>query len=337
MPKAIRHTLTWGTVLVLMGCEPELPAFTVADVREVPAHFPAYVEPADNPLNEAKWELGRHLFFDERFSADGMLSCASCHNPSLAMADSLAVTPGSSGALGVRNAPALVNLAWQPRFHREGGVSSLEAQVLAPVQEPTEFHRDLVELVDQLGQDLQYQEWAQEGFDRPFDAYVMTRALAAFQRTLISGSAPYDRWLQGQAEALSPAALRGRDRFEEFECASCHQGVMLSDFATHNTGLYASYVDQGAYRLTFDSTDLGAFKTPSLRNVGLTAPYMFDGSLATLEDVVDHYDAGGTLHPNQDPRVRPRNLSASEKDALVAFLRAVTDDDYVSWAQGLQP
>ena len=187
MPSAIRHTLLWGTVLVLMGCEPELPAFTVADVREVPTHFPAYVEPADNPLNEAKWELGRHLFFDERFSADGMLSCASCHNPSLAMADSLAVTPGSSGALGVRNAPALVNLAWQPRFHREGGVSSLEAQVLAPVQEPTEFHRDLVELVDQLGQDLQYQEWAQEGFDRPFDAYVMTRALAAFQRTLISG------------------------------------------------------------------------------------------------------------------------------------------------------
>ena len=337
MPTAIRHTLLWGTVLVLMGCEPELPAFTVADVREVPAHFPAYVEPADNPLNEAKWELGRHLFFDERFSADGMLSCASCHNPSLAMADSLAVTPGSSGALGVRNAPALVNLAWQPRFHREGGVSSLEAQVLAPVQEPTEFHRDLVELVDQLGQDLQYQEWAQEGFDRPFDAYVMTRALAAFQRTLISGSAPYDRWLQGQAEALSPAALRGRDRFKEFECASCHQGVMLSDFATHNTGLYASYVDQGAYRLTFDSTDIGAFKTPSLRNVALTAPYMFDGSLPTLQSVLEHYASGGSGHVNQDERIQARALSARDRSDLIAFLESLTDDKFVTWSEGLRP
>ena len=337
MPTAIRHTLLWGTVLVLMGCEPDVPAFSVADVREVPAHFPAYVEPADNPLNEAKWELGRHLFFDERFSADGMLSCASCHNPSLAMADSLAVTPGTSGALGVRNAPALVNLAWQPRFHREGGVPSLEAQVLAPVQEPTEFHRDLVNLVDQLAQDPQYQEWAQEGFDRPFDAYVMTRALAAFQRTLISGTSPYDRWLQGQTEALSPAALRGRERFEEFECASCHQGVMLSDFTTHNTGLYETYVDQGAYRLTFDSTDIGAFKTPSLRNVDLTAPYMFDGSLPTLESVLEHYASGGRGHVNQDARIRARELSAQDRSDLIAFLASLTDDEFVKWSEGLRP
>ena len=268
----------------------------MADVREVPAHFPAYVEPEDNPLNEAKWELGRHLFFDERFSADGMLSCASCHNPSLAMADSLAVTPGSSGALGLRNAPALVNLAWQPRFHREGGIPSLEAQVLAPVQEPTEFHRDLVELVDQLGQDPQYQEWAQEGFDRPFDAYVMTRALAAFQRTLISGFIALRPLAPRPDRGPFSCRASGRERFEESECASCHQGVMLSDFATHNTGLYETYVDPGAYRLTFDSADIGAFKTPSLRNVALTAPYMFDGSLPTLESVLEHYASGGSGH-----------------------------------------
>ncbi len=322
---------------VLTACRPDDEAFTVADVRDVPAHFPAYVEPADNPLNQAKWELGRHLFFDERFSADGMLSCASCHNPSLAMADSLAVTPGTSGESGVRNAPALVNLAWQPRFHREGGVPSLEAQVLAPVQEPTEFHRDLVELVDQLGQDAQYQDWAQEGFDRPFDAYVMTRALAAFQRTLISGSSPYDRWIQGQTEALSPAALRGRELFEGLECASCHQGVMLSDFATHNTGLYETYVDQGAYRLTFDSADIGAFKTPSLRNVALTAPYMFDGSLHSLEAVLEHYASGGSGHINQDERIRVRELSAQDRSDLVAFMESLTDDAFVKWSEGLRP
>ena len=322
---------------VLTACRPDDEAFTVADVRDVPSHFPTYAEPEENLLNEAKWELGRHLFFDERLSADGMLSCASCHNPSLAMADSLAVTPGTSGALGVRNAPALVNLAWQPRFHREGGVPSLEAQVLAPVQEPTEFHRDLVELVDQIGQDAQFQDWAQEGFDRPFDAYVMTRALAAFQRTLISGSSPYDRWLQGQTEALSLAALRGRELFEGLECASCHQGVMLSDFATHNTGLYETYVDQGAYRLTFDSADIGAFKTPSLRNVALTAPYMFDGSLHSLEAVLEHYASGGSGHINQDERIRVRELSAQDRSDLVAFMESLTDDAFVKWSEGLRP
>ena len=328
--------LLW-VALVLGGCRPDPEPFHVSTIRGVPPHFPEWVEAPDNALNEAKWELGRHLFFDTRLSEDGAVSCASCHNPSFAFGDTVTISTGTNGNLGSRNAPALVNMAWQPRFHREGGVPSLEAQVLAPLQEPTELHRDLAQLVDELALDPLYQSWASQGFGRPFDAFVLTRSLAAFQRTLISGDSPYDRWLLGDEEALSELELEGLALFEANECSSCHQGVLLSDFETHNVGLYAFYEDPGAYRLTFDSIDLGAFKTPSLRNVGLTAPYMFDGSLATLEDVVDHYDAGGMLHPNQDPRVRPRNLSAPEKAALVAFLRALTDDNYVRWAQGLQP
>lgn len=322
---------------LLPACGPGDEVFTVADVRDVPSHFPTYAEPEENVLNEAKWELGRHLFFDERLGADGALSCASCHIPGLAFSDSLPTSFGSDGALGFRNAPALVNMAWQPRFHREGGIATLEAQVLAPVQDPLEFNRDVVEAVEQLAGDEQYQAWAEEGFGRPFDAYVMTRSLAAFQRTLISGSSPYDRWLQGQAEALSPAALRGRERFEELECASCHQGVMLSDFATHNTGLYETYVDPGAYRLTFDSADIGAFKTPSLRNVALTAPYMFDGSLPTLESVLEHYASGGSGHVNQDARIVARELSAQDRSDLIAFLASLTDDEFVTWSEGLRP
>jgi len=330
----------FGTVAVALfaACRPDAaPDFGLADVRELPNHFPAFVEPEDNPLNEAKWELGRHLFFDTRLSLDGSVSCASCHNPSRAFSDTVATSLGSEGALGIRNAPALVNLAWQPRFHREAGVPSLEAQVLAPVQEPLEFNRGLNDLVDQLRLDPHYEAWAQEGFGRSFDAYVLTRALATFERTLVGGDSPYDRWLLGDNAALNSSALRGMNLFDDLECSSCHEGVLTSDFLTHNNGLYLDYEDPGAFRLTFDSADYGAFKTPSLRNLAWTAPYMFDGSMSSLEEVVEHYVTGGSGHPNQDPRVRERNVTEQDRADLVAFLDALNDSSFVAWAATLQP
>ena len=309
----------------------------MADIRDIPVHFPAYEEPEDNPLNEAKWQLGRLLFFDPRFSHDGNISCASCHQPELAFSDSAAVSRGSEGAMGFRNTPPLINPSWQPRFHREGGITSLEAQVLAPVVEPHEFNRDPVELVEELATDAQYHMLAQEGFGRPFDAYVMTRSLAAFERSLITGGSPWDRWLQGDNDALSPSALRGMTLLDDLECTGCHEGVWATDFETHNNGLYLEYTDPGAYRLTFDSSDLGAFKTPSLRNLAFTAPYMFDGSLSTLDEVIDHYASGGTGHPNQDPRIRPRSLSSDERDDLKSFLLAMSDSAFIDWASALRP
>ena len=309
----------------------------MADIRDIPVHFPAYEEPEDNPLNEAKWQLGRLLFFDPRFSHDGNISCASCHQPELAFSDSAAVSRGSEGAMGFRNTPPLLNPSWQPRFHREGGITSLEAQVLAPVVEPHEFNRDPVELVEELAADAQYHMLAQEGFGRPFDAYVMTRSLAAFERSLITGGSPWDRWLQGDNNALSPSALRGMTLLDDLECTGCHEGVWATDFETHNNGLYLEYTDPGAYRLTFDSSDLGAFKTPSLRNLAFTAPYMFDGSLPTLDEVIDHYASGGTGHPNQDPRIRPRSLSSDERDDLKSFLLAMSDSAFIDWASALRP
>ena len=331
---------TIGTVafVLLAACRPEVePDFGISDVRTIPSHFPAYVEPEDNPLNEAKWELGRHLFFDTRLSLDGNVSCASCHDPNKAFSDTVATSVGSEGALGFRNAPALANLAWQPRFHREGGVPSLEAQVLAPVQEPLEFNRDLNDLVEELRLDSRYEAWAQEGFGRSFDAFVMTRALAAFERTLVASDSPYDRGLLGDNGAMNAAALRGMTLFDDLECSSCHEGVLTSDFLTHNNGLYLDYADPGAYRLTFDSADFGAFKTPSLRNLAWTAPYMFDGSLNSLEEVVEHYVTGGAGHPNQDPRGRERSVTKQDRDDLIAFLEALNDTSYVSWAATLRP
>ena len=326
-----------GVLWLLIGCETPPHAWTQEDVRDVPSHFPAMPAEEDNALNEAKWELGRHLFFDERLSDDGAVSCASCHIPSHAFAQNLAVPEGSDGVAGTRNAPALMNMAWQPAFHREGGIHSLEAQVLAPIQEPTEFNRDVVELVDALALDPQYQHWSEQAFERPFDAYVLTRSIAAFERTLVSGTSMYDAWLQGDENALSDAELRGLELFESLECMGCHSGVFLTDFQSHNTGLYAEYQDPGAYRLTLDSLDFGAFKTPSLRNVAETAPYMFDGSMPTLEDVIDHYASGGANHVNQDPRVRPRTISSQDKADLIAFLRALSDPSFVTWAAQLEP
>ena len=303
--------------------------FSLSELVELPAHFPAFEEPADNPLNGAKWELGRLLFHDTRFSAANDVSCASCHLAQFAMADSLAVSLGTGGAPGFRNASALFNMAWQPRFHREGGIPSLETQILAPLQEPHEFDKDLMTLVAELAKDSGYHALSEEAFARPFDAFVLTRALAAFERTLISGESPYDRWLLGDSSALSESALRGQSLFDNLQCQSCHSGLWLTDFANHNIGLYRDNPDPGAYRLTLDSADLGKFKTPSLRNLAFSAPYMFDGSLSTLEEVLDHYANGGMGHPNQDPRVFPIDLTSDERSDLLAFLAALNDTNFV--------
>lgn len=335
------HLSPWFLCVVVAatGCRPEpLEVFGMEDIRPLPSHFPNFQDAEDNPLNEAKWELGRHLFFDTRLSADGQLSCASCHQPELAFADDVALSVGSEGAIGFRNAPGLFNLAWQPRFHREGGIPSLEAQVLAPIQDPLEFNQDPVALVDVLATDLRYQSWAQEGFGRPFDGYVMTRALAAFERTLVSGNSPWDRWLQGDPTAMTASALRGMELFDDSGCGGCHPDLWATDFATHNNGLYEQYInDRGAFRLTFDSTDIGAFKTPSLRNLAFTAPYMFDGSLSTLTEVINHYASGGSGHPNQDVRIAPLKLSSQERADLEAFLMAMSDTSFVQWATSLRP
>lgn len=326
-------------LLATAGCKQESPnGYGLKDIRPLPTHFPDFQDAEDNPLNKAKWELGRHLFFDTRLSADGQLSCASCHQPEHAFSDEVSLSLGSDGSVGFRNAPGLFNLAWQPRFHREGGIPSLEAQVLAPIQDPLEFNQDPMTVVDALSVDLRYQSWAEEAFGRPFDSYVLTRALAAFERTLVSGNAPLDRWLQGDSTAMTASALRGMDLFESSGCSGCHVGLFSTDFAIHNNGLYEHYIDDpGAFRLTFDSTDIGAFKTPSLRNLAFTAPYMFDGSLNTLTEVIDHYVTGGKGHPNQDVRIAPLNLSSEDRADLENFLMSMSDTSFVRWASSLRP
>lgn len=302
-----------------------------------PAHWTEVPEPLDNSLNVARWDLGKRMFFDSQFSIDGSISCASCHQPPLAFASATSTSPGANGALGTRNVPSLANVGYFPYFLREGGVPTLEMQVLVPIQEENEFHHNIVVIAERLKDDETYVAMSLEAYGEEPSPFVVTRALAAFQRGLVSGFSPYDQWVGEETGALSSDALDGLEVFQQVGCDRCHGGEQFTDHRILNNGLYGEYDDPGLARLTGREEDRGKFKVPSLRNVGVTAPYMFDGSLSTLDDVIEHYSAGGSSHPNQAAELEPFELSATQKDNLKAFLHSLTDPTFLEWAKNLEP
>lgn len=285
-----------------------------------------------NEPTKLRVELGRRLFYDPRLSADGATSCGTCHVLSSAFTDGKKVSTNAHGVPGKRNAPSLQNVAWMPYYMMEGGVPTLERQVLAPVQEPNEMHGNFAQIIDLLGKDEEIAALSKAAYQRDLDVYVITRALAAFERTFVSGDSRFDRfYYQKMADQLSEAEQRGMAVFfsEKTNCASCHALPFFSDFQFYDVGLYANPTDAGKERDTYNEKDRGKFKTPSLRNIELTAPYMHDGSLNTLEKVLDHFNRGGHSSPNKDFRVRPLELSNQEMEDLIAFLRSLTDWNFV--------
>lgn len=299
----------------------------------VPKGFPAPEFPADNELTAARFALGKRLFYDVAMSRDSSVSCASCHAPHLAFSDSVAFSPGAGGAAGKRNSPTLANVAYHPYFTREGGVPTLEMQILVPIQEHNEFDFNLLLIADRLKTDTAYVRMSREAYGRDPDFYIITRGIACFERTLISGESRYDEFaFQGKSNALTAAERRGMDLFfsKKTNCADCHAGFNFSNYAFENNGLYDTYPDPGRFRLTEDSADIARFKVPTLRNVALTAPFMHDGSFSSLEKVVEHYNSGGKAHPHRSPLVRPLGLTASERADLVAFLESLTDAHFAS-------
>lgn len=295
----------------------------------VPEGFPEIPFPEENEFSEVRWKLGKKLFFDPILSRTNEISCGSCHKQDLAFSDNTMISPGVDGRIGERNSPSLANVAYFPYYMREGGVPTLELQVLVPIQEHAEMDFNILEIAERLNEDSTYVAMSKEAYDRVPDAYVITRALSTFERTLISGESAYDLSERGELE-LDEAAERGKDLFfsERSSCSTCHDGFLFTNHGFFNNGLYEEYEDPGKYRLTADSADLALFKVPSLRNVGLSAPYMHDGSLATLEDVVGHYNAGGQDHPQKDDRIKTLNLTDKEIDDLIAFLNALTDERF---------
>ncbi len=306
---------------------------TSTSILRVPSYFPELVFDSTNAFTQERWALGKRLFFEKRFSIDRSISCASCHRPALAFSDSKALSIGAKGKEGVRNAPSLANIGYHPYFMREGGVPTLEMQVLVPIQEEDEFNHNMVNLVDSLKEDTIYRSMSLKAYGRELDPFVITRALGVFERSLVSGGSPYDKFqFQNDSTALSEIEIKGMDLFmsSKTNCNSCHSGFNFTNYAFKNTGLDTTYEDIGRMRLSGKEEDKAKFKVPSLRNVSLTAPYMHNGSIETLDEVIEHYNRGGKPHPNKDPLIRPLGLSEIEKKQLVAFLESLTDIDFAN-------
>ena len=259
--------------------------------------------PEYNPLTAEKIAAGRQLFFDRRLSRDGSIACSSCHDPERAYSDGRSIAVGVFGRKGRRNAPALINRGYGRLFFWDGRAASLEEQVLKPIEDPNEMDLPLSEASARIG--LTERE--------------LSQALASFVRSILSGDSPFDRFLNGDRNALTPGQQAGLRLFrEKANCIACHVGPNFTDERLHNTGVAWSdgrLGDPGAGR--------GEFKTPTLREVARTAPYMHDGSLGTLEDVIEYYDRGGNRNPGLDGEIHPLHLSAAEKQSLLSFLRSL--------------
>ncbi|MBI5915203.1 MAG: c-type cytochrome [Bacteroidetes bacterium] len=317
---------------LFFACEKEPAEPTAEPLLAVPEGFPTPVFPEGNELTPERWALGKRLFFDPVMSSDGTVSCASCHLPELGFTDGRAVSEGVEGRLGNRNAPTLANVAYHPYFTREGGVPTLEMQILVPIQEHVEFDFNILLIAERLNGDSSYAQASRQAYDREPDAFVITRSIGCFERTILSGGSRYDQFLNGKNSALTAAEKRGKDLFfgEKIACSQCHGGFNFTNYAFENNGLYEDYPDPGRFRLTGKEEDRALFKVPTLRNVGVTAPYMHDGSLPTLEAVVGHYNSGGKDHPHKSQLVKPLGLTAQERSDLVAFLHSLTDDDFLN-------
>lgn len=283
-------------------------------------HTPALSGPVD-PRVVA---LGRRLFTDPVVSRDSTLSCAGCHRAGYRFADPRPTSTGRGGLRGRRNAPSLLNTAYRTHLFWDGRAGSLEEAVLMPLRDSTELGLDPEMLARRLDEDPAWRAGFVEAFGGPPTVPRLARALAEYVGSLRSGGTSVDHWLAGDREGgPTPEVRRGWNLFRtRAGCAACHGGALLTDDDFHNTGVSWGG-DRGRERVTGDPVDRGRFRTPSLRDVASTAPYMHDGSMATLEEVLDFYDRGGGPNPNLDPRLRPLGLSEGECRDLLAFLRSL--------------
>ena len=292
------------------------------------------VVPSDNPLTVEKVKLGKLLFFDKRLSANNTIACASCHIPALAFTDGQSVSTGIHQQQGGRSAPTAINRLFSSGQFWDGRAGTLEAQSVGPFVSPVEHgfpnHDALVAKVNAIAG---YKPLFQDAFgDSPLTVEHIGKAIASFQRTLLSGNSAYDQFGSGRNDrALSPQAQSGLQVFVgKGQCLRCHFGFNFTDERFHNLGVDwdTDHVDIGRYGVTKDPKDLGAFKTPTLREIARTAPYMHDGRFATLRQVIEFYDHGGIPNPQLDPVIKPLNLTEQEKEDLIEFLRGLNGEGW---------
>ena len=343
----VRLSLVILALFLFSSCSEEENSYTpVSAELQIPEVFEnnilAPVIPLDNPLTEEGIDLGRQLFFDPILSGDGTQSCASCHKPQFAFSDNRPTSPGIEGVFGARNTMPLFNLAWNysERFAWDGKELSLERQVLEPVENPEEMNSDWDEVIARLNSHSQYPALFARAFpDEPITKELVAKAIAQFERTLISANSKFDHYLMGEA-TLTPNELNGLNVFMDEgrgDCFHCHgspNNPLWTNNDFHNNGLDAQFSDLGLGAVTGDPDDNGKFRSPSMRNLAFTAPYMHDGRFATLDEVIDFYSEGLQNSPTIDPLMKKIDqggvqLNDQDKADLKAFLLTLSDPAFI--------
>jgi cytochrome c peroxidase len=286
--------------------------------------------PPENAPTAERVALGQMLFFDPRLSGSGVMSCATCHNPARGWSDGLPTAVGDGHKVLGRATPTILNTAYQPLQMWDGRKPTLEAQALGPIEASVEMNLPLDKAVARLRDVPGYVS----AFERAYPGEGITpetigKAIASFERTIVSTTSPFDRWRRGDEDAIGASAKRGFELFQgKANCALCHSGFNFTDNGFHNIGVKSGPAgdDEGRFAHRRVKVLKGAFKTPTLRDVELTAPYMRNGTYRTLEEVVDHYDRGGDDRRNLSPNIKPLHLTTDEKADLVAFMKTLTGE-----------
>lgn len=336
--KKIIVAIVFVLPLIFVACDKgeETPKATPYNLV-IPEGLPPMIIPSTNPLTVEGVALGKRLFYDPILSGDNTQSCASCHLQEFAFTDPNQFSTGITGEQGPRNAMPLVNLGWQTKFFWDGGANGMESQVMGPITNPIEMHETMANAVAELNAHGEYPELFKAAFgSSEVTSQNIMRAIAQFERILISGNSKYDQYMRGEA-SLTAQELSGKALFEDMskgDCSHCHtMGSTFSDFEFRNTGLDSISVDEGRYLITLNESDKGKFKTPSLRNVELTGPYMHDGRFQTLLECIEHYNTGFHYSANLDPNlffsVKGR-MTQQEMEDIVAFLKTLTDMEFVN-------
>jgi len=300
---------------------------TVPDIGPLPTVVPI---PATNLNYKAKVDLGKQLYFDGRLSKNNAISCAFCHNPFTGFADPRQTSIGVGGGVGGRQAPTVYNTGFIPLQFWDGRAGSLEEQAIGPIVNPVEMAETHENVVKKLGKIKGYQQQFRAVFGTDVNLQGIAEAIAAYERTIVSTNSAFDKYVLGDAKAMDEAAVRGMALFKgKARCILCHNGPNFTDNQFHNLGVPQAgpmKEDLGRFYVTRQERDKGAFKTPTLRSISETAPYMHDGVFKTLEDAVDFLDQGGGQNPNLSPHLKPLGLAQQEKADLIGFLKALTGE-----------
>ncbi|MFK7787343.1 MAG: cytochrome-c peroxidase [Crocinitomicaceae bacterium] len=344
--------VSFVVIAVILSCNKDKVEYEPTPYElEIPSHFPDMIIPEDNPMTVEGVELGRMLFYEEKLSGDNSMACANCHAPSSAYSDPNQFSEGIDGIQGTRNSMALINLGWEDEFFWDGRASSLEEQILIPVEDPIEMHETWQNVVSKLSASQDYKNRFFKAFGTPgITKERAAKAMAQFLRTMISGSSKYDvmyKFINGlplntEEQAIyatvTPEEWGGYDLFNSLngaDCLHCHNGPLARVKKYSNNGLDATFTDLGRGDITGNPSDNGKFKVPTLRNIAYSAPFMHDGRFASLDEVIDHYSTGIEMSPTIDPLIEFASqggvqLDSYEKQLLKAFLLTLSDESFIN-------